>query len=94
VLCVAPSVASGKPIVAKIYNPLYQTLNPNEIPRDPVARADNNFCTEAAAYSDLDPRLGGRLVPKYHGSWVLRLPVRQSTSVVYAVSMKNVDDSP
>lgn len=64
--------------VAKIYDPLYYGFKDPEsssMPRDVTDEADMDYCREVAAYLELDDALGGRDVPKFHGSWTFQLPI-------------------
>lgn len=93
VVCTTPPSISDVPVVAKIYDPLYDMFMNDRfpgIPRDPIARADSDFTTESAAYAELDPKLGGGLIPRYHGSWMLELPLLGRSRVVYLVLMEKV----
>lgn len=64
--------------VAKIYDPLYYGFSDRmwrDQPRDVADEADKDYCREVAAYLELDDQLGGREVPKYHGSWTFQMPL-------------------
>jgi serine/threonine protein kinase len=54
------------------------------------------FSCEAAAYTELDPRLGGFAIPKYYGSWKLELPLIKSSSsrTVYSILIEKVPGIP
>jgi hypothetical protein len=41
-----------------------------------VVRAEHDFAVESAAYTQLDHDLGGSLIPKFHGSWLLNIPLK------------------
>ncbi|AEO55031.1 hypothetical protein MYCTH_2314087 [Thermothelomyces thermophilus ATCC 42464] len=67
-------------LVAKIYDPLYYPFADPDfsyIPNDVIASAEGDFTLESAAYAQLDKRLGGSLIPKFHGSWLLELPLKR-----------------
>jgi hypothetical protein len=67
------------PLIAKVYDPLYYPFADEDsphIPNDVVARAEHDFAVESAAYSQLDEALGGSLIPKFHGSWLLDIPLK------------------
>ncbi|KAL2128581.1 hypothetical protein VTI74DRAFT_8994 [Chaetomium olivicolor] len=67
-------------LVAKIYDPLYYPFADPDVsymPDDVIASAEGDFTLESAAYAQLDKRLGGSLIPKFHGSWFLELPLKQ-----------------
>ena len=61
-----------EPLVAKVYDPLYYPFADDDfpdIPNDVVLRAEGNFTLESAAYTLLDGKFGGKLMPKFYGSW-------------------------
>jgi hypothetical protein len=70
---------SNEPLLAKIYDPLYYPFADDEdasTPNDVVARAEHDFALESAAYAQVDESLGGSIVPKFRGSWVLNVPLK------------------
>ncbi|MCJ1366674.1 hypothetical protein MMC16_005804 [Acarospora aff. strigata] len=66
-------------VVAKIYDPLYyQTPTPSDsyhVDPTPFLNADHQYAHEAAAYAKVSSRLGGTIIPEYHGSYTCELPV-------------------
>lgn len=63
---------------AKIYDPLYYGFSDttwSDKPRDVTYQADQDYCREAAAFLEIDEKLGGDVVPKYHGSWTFQMPL-------------------
>lgn len=63
---------------AKIYDPLYYNFQHTmweDEPRDVTYAADQDYCREVAAYLEMDDQLGGKEVPKYHGSWTFQMPL-------------------
>ena len=90
---------SSNGLVAKIYDPLYGSLESRHvcgIPTDIIETADAKFTCEAAAYTELDPRLGGSVILKYYGSWKLELLFTTSSSprTVYLILMEKVPGIP
>lgn len=69
----AQLVVVNKSLVAKIYDPLYYDPSDDS---DVVRRADEMYSHEAAAYNHLQkfPEVSN-LVPKFHGSWTIGIPV-------------------
>lgn len=64
-------------VVAKIYDPLYYGFADrmwSDRPRDVTYEADMDYSREVAAYAELDGQLGGKDIPRYHGSWTFQLP--------------------
>jgi len=53
---------------------LYSFADPGfpHIPNNVVVSAEDHFAVEAAAYSLLDHKFGGKLMPKFHGSWIIK----------------------
>ena len=87
----------NEPLVAKIYDPLYYPFADDDfphIPNDVVARAEHDFAQESAAYSQLDERLGGNLIPKFHGSWLLHIPLKQLERPVRLILLELVEGVP
>lgn len=65
-------------VVAKIYDPLYYGFADrmwSDQPRDVTYEADKDYSREVAAFCELDEKLGGSDIPKYHGSWTLQMPL-------------------
>jgi len=77
----AQIVVINDEIVAKIYDPLYYPLPAlhNDVPRDPIRAAEEDFTHEATAYERINSKLGGSIVPEYYGSFTLELPIPAST---------------
>jgi hypothetical protein len=87
----------NEPLVAKIYDPLYYPFADDEVsstPNDVVARAEHDFALESAAYAQLDDSLGGSIIPKFHGSWVLNLPLKDLTRPVGFILVEHVKGVP
>ncbi|AEO70750.1 uncharacterized protein THITE_2171416, partial [Thermothielavioides terrestris NRRL 8126] len=62
-----------------VYDPLYYPFADDDFPYMPnnvILRAESDFTLESAAYSQLDGKLGGSLIPKFYGSWLLWLPLK------------------
>lgn len=84
-------------VVAKIYDPLYYGFADrmwSDQPRDVTYEADKDYSREVAAFSELDEKLGGKDIPKYHGSWTLQMPLDlpdgQKTRDVRLVLMEHI----
>ncbi|OTB19961.1 hypothetical protein K445DRAFT_313754 [Daldinia sp. EC12] len=81
-------------MVAKIYDPLYYSFvseeSPN-IPEDVVGLADGDLTTEAAAFECLDAPLGGKVIPRYYGSWTFNLTLRNQKRAVHLILMEQID---
>ena len=91
VRCSSPSLQTKKPIVAKIFDPLYMPFESREfrgVPRDPLRAADDRFSTEASAYEELNSHFGGGLIPEYFGSWRLEFPLLDKFRTVFLVLME------
>lgn len=86
------------PLVAKVFDPLYYpSFNPVDSPAVPinvVSRAEHDFALESAAYVQLDHRLGGRFIPRFYGSWILDLPLKNITRPVGFVLMEHLEGIP
>ena len=90
---------SSEPLVAKIYDPLYYPFADDDfphIPNDVVARAEDDFALESAAYArlGLDKTLGGNLIPQFYGSWILDVPLKQLKRPVGFILMEHVNGVP
>ena len=86
-----------EPLVAKVYDPLYYPFADEDFPwfpNDVVAKAEHDFCLETAAYSQLDKRFGGSLIPKFHGSWLLKVPLKHRHRFVGFVLLEHLDGVP
>lgn len=84
-------------LIAKIYDPLYYPFADEDfphIPNDVVARAEDDFAVESAAYSRLDKHLGGGLIPKFHGSWLLDIPLKDLHRSVGFILMEYIQGVP
>ncbi|RFU27679.1 hypothetical protein B7463_g8668, partial [Scytalidium lignicola] len=84
-------------LAAKMYDPLYYHFIDYDypyIPNDVVARAEHDFALESAAYCQLDERLGGSLIPKFHGSWVLNVPLKRQKRPVAFILLEYVKGVP
>lgn len=87
----------AEPLVAKFFDPLYYPFFDDDFPSIPnnvVSNAEHDFALESAAYIQLDGRLGGRLVPQFHGSWVLDLPLKHVSRSVGFVLMERLGGIP
>ncbi len=64
-------------LVAKIYDPLYYSIPTlsNEVGTNPFRLADSDYTHETAAYERTNYRLGGTILPEYHGSFTCKLSV-------------------
>lgn len=83
-----------KPLVAKIYDPLYYSFaDPGfpHIPNNVVVRDEDHFAVEAAAYSPLDHKFGGKLMPKFHGSWIVNIPLKDLERPVGLTLVEHLD---
>lgn len=69
-------------LVAKIYDPLYYPVATpsNDIGINPFRLADRDYSHEVAAYERLSGRLGGTIIPKYHGSYTCKVSVESTSS--------------
>ncbi|KAH8821447.1 hypothetical protein F5884DRAFT_745770 [Xylogone sp. PMI_703] len=86
-----------QPLVAKVYDPLYYPFTDYDypyIPNDVVATAEHHFALESAAYSHLDERLGGGLIPKFYGSWILNIPLKHQNRPVRFILLEYVKGVP
>jgi hypothetical protein len=96
-LCTCARQGGNEPLVAKIYDPLYYPFADDEVSstaNDVVARAEHDFALESAAYAQLDDSLGGSIIPKFHGSWVLNLPLKDLTRPVGFTLVEHVKGVP
>ncbi len=61
-------------LVAKIYDPLYYSIPTlsNEVGTNPFRLADSDYTHETAAYERTNYRLGGTILPEYHGSFTCK----------------------
>jgi serine/threonine protein kinase len=77
--CGAQVVLTTDGLIAKIYDPLYYDFYDDffrDSRIDVVDYADRDYITEAAAYSELRNTLfPGSIMPAYHGSWTLNVPI-------------------
>ncbi|KAK3901327.1 hypothetical protein C8A05DRAFT_34998, partial [Staphylotrichum tortipilum] len=64
------------------------------IPNDVVVRAENDFALESAAYSYLDGEFSGKLIPKFHGSWIVNIPLKDLERPVGFILMEHIDSVP
>ena len=86
-----------EPLVAKIYDLLYYPFANEDfwdMPNDVVADVENDFAVESAAYALLDERLGGILIPKFYGSWLLDLPLKEANRPVGFILMEHLKGVP
>jgi serine/threonine protein kinase len=107
--CGAQVVLTTDGCIAKIYDPLYYDFH-NDYYRgsrtDVMDWADKDYITEAAVYSELcDTPFPGSIMPAYHGSWTLNVPIlnngnEQAREVrliiiehISGTSMLNIDPS-
>lgn len=83
--------------VAKVYDPLYYPFATDDfpdIPIDPVARAEHAFALETAAYIQLVGRHSSDLTPKFHGAWILYLPLKHVHRPVGFILLEHVEGMP
>ena len=91
--------SSSEPLVAKIFDPLYYPFADDDFPEDPadvIVRAEHDFALESAAYSQLglDKSLGGTVISRFYGSWLLHLPLKQLERPIGLVLMEHVNGVP
>ncbi|KAK7212590.1 hypothetical protein V2G26_019768 [Clonostachys chloroleuca] len=81
----------GKPLVAKIFDPMYYARD--EIGEDVTWVAASDYSCEAAAYEDLQAAgVDGVMTPKYYGSWTFDLPIAEGeTRQVHMVIIEWID---
>ena len=87
----------AEPLVAKIYDPLYYPFADHDFPYVPnnvVVRAEQGFALESAAYSHLDDTFGGNLIPKFHGPWIVNVPLKDLERPFGLVLMEHIDGVP
>lgn len=84
-------------LVAKIFDPLYYPFADDDFPHIPnnvIPRAENDFAQESAAYRQLDDKLGGGLIPRFHGSWLVDIPLKDRVRSVGFILMEHVPGFP
>ncbi|CAH0046449.1 unnamed protein product [Clonostachys solani] len=81
----------GKPLVAKIFDPMYYARD--EVGKDVTFIAASDYSCEAASYEDLQKAgVDGVMTPKYYGSWTFDLPIAQDgTRQVHMVIIEWID---
>jgi hypothetical protein len=74
--CEAQVVLTADGFVAKIYDPLFYKF-PGDRWSNVTDSTDRDYITEAAAYSELlGTSIQGSIMPMYHGSWTLSVPLQ------------------
>ncbi|KAL2130072.1 hypothetical protein VTI74DRAFT_6929 [Chaetomium olivicolor] len=88
---------SKEVLVAKVYDPLYYPFageDSPDIPNDVIARAEHDFALESMAYTLLDEKIGGSLIPKFQGSWLLDLPLKNRSRLVGFILLERLNGVP
>ncbi|RAL04005.1 uncharacterized protein BO80DRAFT_400140 [Aspergillus ibericus CBS 121593] len=90
VRCVDSSTSSGPPrdqdLVAKFYDPWFQDLRDD----DHFSGADCDYTHECAAYLRLSD-LQGTVLPKFFGSYTLRIQVGEQCRLVRLILLEHID---
>ncbi|KAI6369437.1 hypothetical protein MCOR25_004397 [Pyricularia grisea] len=77
-LVVCRRQGSDETCVAKFFDPLYANGSTRYRADDPHSwgiNMDLDYSNEAACYQELNPSLGGSVVPRYYGSWTTTFPI-------------------